>query len=95
MDIGSSLKFLRKVKKISQGEAAKSYGISQTFLSQIENNVKRPSLKLLDKICLSYDLPIGVFFWFCINEEDVKSEKQNLYNEMKPTVDKIINDIFL
>jgi putative transcriptional regulator len=50
LELGSTIKALRKVKGIKQYELAAQLGITGTYLSQVENNLQKPSLDLLKKI---------------------------------------------
>ena len=45
--IGANVKFLRTMRKLRQQDVAQTLGISQTHLSNIENNNVQVSLKLL------------------------------------------------
>ena len=56
--IGLQIKMYRKFKKISQFELAEKVGISQTYLSQLENNFKNPGLSLLVKIATELNVTL-------------------------------------
>lgn len=56
--IGLQIKMNRKFKKISQFELAEKVGISQTYLSQLENNFKNPGLSLLVKIATELNVTL-------------------------------------
>jgi transcriptional regulator with XRE-family HTH domain len=51
MDLGSVLRLKRKEKKMTLKTVAEKAGISEGFLSQIENNVNSPSVDTLMNIC--------------------------------------------
>ncbi|HOJ29652.1 MAG: helix-turn-helix domain-containing protein [Spirochaetes bacterium] len=51
MDLGSVLRLKRKEKKMTLKAVAEKAGISEGFLSQIENNVNSPSVDTLMNIC--------------------------------------------
>jgi len=51
MDLGSVLRIKRKEKKLTLKAVAEKAGISEGFLSQIENNVNSPSVDSLMNIC--------------------------------------------
>jgi transcriptional regulator with XRE-family HTH domain len=55
--IGSNIKKFRELTNLSQEELAKRIGITRNFLSLIENNHKRPSMKTLEKISEVLDVP--------------------------------------
>lgn len=94
MDIGAALTTTRKNKGYRQTEAAKEADISQTYLSQIENNQKTPSIEVLEKLSKIYKTPFPVMMWFSITEKDVKKDKLVIFNKLKPSIDNLINDIF-
>ena len=50
MDLGIKIKKLRNEKGISQNKLAKELGVSDSFISRLENNDVDPSLKTLNKI---------------------------------------------
>lgn len=50
LSIGKNLKLIRKQKKQSQTLFAKSLGISRTYLSDLENDRKSPSIETVTKI---------------------------------------------
>jgi len=62
MNIGNNLKLLRTQKQISQKELARTLGITHNYLSMVENNAKKPSLSLLEKISQILDVPMAMFF---------------------------------
>lgn len=51
MDLGSVLRLKRKERKMTLKNVAEKAGISEGFLSQIENNVNSPSVDTLMNIC--------------------------------------------
>ncbi|AEE97616.1 helix-turn-helix domain protein [Mahella australiensis 50-1 BON] len=59
--LGTKIKKLRINKKIKQIELAKAAGISNSFLSDIENGRTMPSLKTLYKLADALDVSITVF----------------------------------
>lgn len=59
VDIGRSIKFVRVAAGLRQGEMAKRLGISQNYLSLLENNKSEPSLSLLRKIASEFNVPVS------------------------------------
>lgn len=51
MDLGSVLRLKRKEKRMTLRTVAEKAGVSEGFLSQIENNVNSPSVDTLMNIC--------------------------------------------
>lgn len=57
--IGSNIRKERRQKHIRQTELAKNSGISNSYLSDIENNRTIPSLKTLLRICTALDTDLS------------------------------------
>lgn len=62
MELGDRIKILRINRKISQSQLANQVGITRTYLSLIENNNKKPSLSLLERIGRSLQIPLHILF---------------------------------
>jgi len=62
MKLGTAIKSIRKIKGIKQNELAKSIGINNSYLSQIESNNRIPTVDLLDKIAIDLKVPLYVLF---------------------------------
>jgi transcriptional regulator with XRE-family HTH domain len=62
MQIGNKLKVHRRKKRMRQKELAAMSGISNTYLSDIENNRTVPSLKTLVRLCAALDVDIKEMF---------------------------------
>ena len=83
MNIGKSIKFVRVAANLKQGDMAQRLGITQNYLSLIENNKTEPSLSLLKKISDEFNVPIS----FLITEatasfESPEPETDKLYKEL-------------
>lgn len=57
MNIGEYLKDLRKSKSLTLSKLATLSGVSQPFLSQIENGSRNPSPEVLNKIAPALEVP--------------------------------------
>lgn len=95
MDLGSIIKNTRKRKGQSQTEFAQSCGITQTYLSQIENNQKEPNLATLKEISKNLDIPLPILFFLSLNEEDIPEEKRKAFEIVTPSVKSLINEFFV
>lgn len=94
MDIGKAIRTLRKTESMNQEEFAASVGITQSYLSLIEKGHKKPSLEVLQQMADILNTPLPVLFWFGIEREDVSEEKQYAFDVLKPSIDKLINEVF-
>ncbi|MPY23196.1 cupin domain-containing protein [Shewanella psychropiezotolerans] len=62
MDIGASLKVIRKQKGLSQRELAKRAGVTNSTISMIEKNSVSPSVSSLKKVLSGLPLSLVDFF---------------------------------
>lgn len=62
MNIGRNIKIIRISKQLSQKRLAKEVGITPTYLSLIENEVKKPSLSLIEKLSQVLGIPLTLLF---------------------------------
>ncbi len=94
MNIGHAIKEIRKSKKISQADLSHNCGITQAYLSQIENNLKSPTLQILNEICENLETPLVVLFFKAINPEDIPESKRNTFLLIYPSVNQLISSVF-
>lgn len=73
MNIGKSIKFVRVAASMKQGKMAKLLGVTQNYLSLLENDKAEPSLSLLKKISDQFNVPIS--FLLVEGTVDFKSDK--------------------
>ena len=95
MKTGQSINRLR-VNKARQNQEifAQNIGITQTYLSQIENGHKEPSTEVLLKIAAYLQIPLPVLFWYGIAEEDVNPDKLEHFRFLRPIIDKMLDSLF-
>ncbi len=70
MDLGTTIKELRKRKGLNQSKLCELCDITQTYLSQIESNKKTPSILVLKSLAIQLDVPVFAIFvlsedWQC------------------------------
>jgi len=94
MDLGSVIKDIRKQKKQTQEEFALSCGITQTYLSQIEGNLKEPNLSTLKEISDKLNLPLPILFFLSMTEDDVQPNKRKAFKIVSPSIKSLVNEFF-
>lgn len=94
MNIGSTIKTLRKQQGVQQNKLAECSEISQTYLSQIENNVKEPNLSTLRKIASKLNVPLPIIFFLSLDENDIRPEKRAAYDLFAPAIKSIVKEFF-
>lgn len=95
MQIGEAIKTLRKKKHLKQNELSEVCGISQTYLSQIENNKRQPTIDVLQIIGNQLGVPVPVILFLALSEQDVSDQKRELFKILNPSIEKFITEIFL
>ena len=93
MTTGTAIKRLRKSNNQRQGDFAKSCGMTQSYLSLIESDKRKPSLQTLETISDNLGIPLPIIFWFSIEESDVVDSKIEAYRILKPTIDEMIKSL--
>lgn len=94
MDLGIVIKNIRKQKGQTQGEFASLCGITQTYLSQIESNIKEPSLPILKTISEQLGMPLPILFFQSLTNDDVHPSKRDAFELVNPSVKSLINEFF-
>lgn len=59
MDIGSSIRTIRKRKNITIAQICEATGLSQGFMSQVETNKTSPSIATLEGIAKALNVPLA------------------------------------
>lgn len=93
MDLGNTIKELRKQRGIKQNAFADLCNISQTYLSQIENNLKEPNISTLREISVHLHVSLPILFFLSITEVDVPQSKRDVFQVISPTVKTLIKDL--
>lgn len=74
MNLGENIKEIRKLKRLTLKEMSSKTGIASSFLSDIENNKKLPSVDTLNKISEGLDVPLFVLFKEKVNYNHKEKE---------------------
>lgn len=93
MNIGHTIKRLRREKRYSQIELAEQCNITQTSLSQIESGKTFPQTKTLNVICKVLETPEGFLYLMSIKENDVPKKNKKKYRLLFPIALQTINQI--
>lgn len=94
MDLGITIKNIRKQKKQTQTEFALACGITQTYLSQIESNQREPNLSTLKLISTELNVPLPILFFLALDKEDVQQNKREAFEIIGPSVKSLVNEFF-
>lgn len=94
MDLGTTLKKLRKQRGQTQEEFATHCGITQTYLSQIESNQKEPNLSTLKSISKQMKVPLPIIFFLSMTEDDIHPSKRKAFGIVNPSIKSLVNEFF-
>ncbi len=90
MNIGKGLKFVRVAAELQQKEMAERLGISQNYLSLLENNKAEPSVTLLRKVAEVFQVPASFLLW----EEHASTESADPeINERYAKLQQLIHEL--
>lgn len=90
MDYGKVISQLREKMNQTQVEFAKSIGITQTYLSQMEANLRTPSNRIIKKICSHTDTMMPIFLFKSITESDVDENKLEAFRLLNKPLTELI-----
>lgn len=95
MNYGLIIRKLR-IEKYNENQVdfSKRIGITQSYLSSVENGNKKPSIDLLETISLLTNLPLPIMFWQSLTDENIPVGKRDVFNQLKPIIDDLIMSFF-
>jgi len=80
--IGETLRLLRIFNDYTTTEMAKQLGLSQSYVSELENGKKQPSLEIIEKYAAIFDMRPSTLLLFSESleneKEQVKDKKQRV-----------------
>lgn len=95
LNIPETLESIRLEKRLSKAEFANRCNISASFYSEILHKKKSLNIETLEKICINIEVPIEVFIFKAINENEIKDEgKRKLIREIRPLMNEISNILY-
>lgn len=77
MNLGENIKIIRKIKSLTLKEMSLITGITSSFLSDIENNKKLPSVETLNKLAEGLNVPLYMLFKEGMSEDHKESESSS------------------
>lgn len=86
MDIGNTIRELRKKKGLKQNELAEKAHLTQAYLSKIENNSKEATISSLKSIAESLDIPLPILFFRSMTIEDIEPNKREAFKILLPSI---------
>ncbi|WP_126247818.1 helix-turn-helix domain-containing protein [Chitinophaga rhizosphaerae] len=86
MNLGNTISQLRGKKGLKQSEMAELLHITSTYLSQIENNKKLPTMALLERISNQLSTPLPFIFMLSMDDKDIPPSKAAHFKLLQPAL---------
>ena len=83
MNIGETIKTLRKKSGLKQKELAKRCGISCSALCNIEKDYAFPSRETFEQIGKALGIPTGVLLFSAVTDDDIPQEKLQVFKALQ------------
>ena len=93
MNLGKTISQLRENRKLKQADFADVLAISQTYLSQIENNRKIPNISLLEKVSEKLGIPLPFIFVLALDEKDIPKNKEEHFRILEPLLKNFVLEL--
>lgn len=90
MNIGQSIREIRKEKGVQQRELADKVGISYNALSQIETGRTYPQQATLTKISVVLEVPISYILFNSVEVSEVEESKRPVLTALKDAIYKLL-----
>lgn len=88
MNLGETIKDIRKRKGFKQRELADRAGISPNAMCSIEKNYSFPSKETIKAICDAMDVPVSYLLFASITDDDIPQDKLPIFKALqKPILD--------
>lgn len=78
MQIGDRLRKLRREKKLTTTQLSKQSGVTQSTISEIENNNRSPQLDTLEKICQALEISMTELLYEAQNDSFSLTDEERL-----------------
>jgi transcriptional regulator with XRE-family HTH domain len=91
MDFGRSLRLCRASRGLSQSELAKMSGISVSYLSLLEKNLRDPALSVVEKIASALNVPTSILLFLGTDPEEIRQINPQVHDAIAGAALKLMN----
>lgn len=93
-EIGEKIRRLREKENITQNALANRAGVSPTYIYQLEQGLKSPTVEYLGYICAGLNISLAEFFAEEQSEKNVAGRTTNALNEkQKRLLDEFLSSL--
>ena len=86
-DVGKRIKTLREKRHLSNNALANNAGVSPTYIYQLEEGMKSPTVEYLDHICCGLGISLNDFF-----SDDDSIQIEDKVAKLTDTQKQLLND---
>ena len=86
MNTGHIIKLIRTADGLGQGDLAEKLNVSRTYLCQIENGRKQPSLSFLKQFSNQVSVPLPLL----VVGEQIENENEEIFAELREIFAKVL-----
>lgn len=90
--LGAKIKELRESMKITQNALANRAGVSPTYIYQLEQGLKSPTVEYLGYICAGLNITLSDFFASSVTVDRVKTV-DNLTEKQKKLLNEFLSSL--
>ena len=90
MNLGESIKTIRKAQGITRKDLAAVAGISMTALYNIETGRSLPSMSTLQRLAQAFGVPMAYLLVFSVTEDDVAEDKRTIFRQLMPLLKELL-----
>jgi transcriptional regulator with XRE-family HTH domain len=91
MDFGRSLRLCRASRGFSQRELAAKSGISDSYLSLLEKNLRDPALSVVEKIATALNVPVSILLFLGTDSGELEQISPQAHDAIASAALKMIN----
>jgi len=92
MNIGNAIKMCRTRKNIKQIDLAKLAGLSESYLSLIEQGKRDPNMSTVEKITEALNIPFSILVFLATEKDDLANINPSLAEKLSLTALKLMED---
>lgn len=89
--LSETLRLLRVFHDMKQNELAERLGVSKSYVSEIENGNRTPSMEVIERYAATFKVPVSSVMFFAENLEDAKNQKGAAGKAKRAISSKIVN----
>lgn len=93
MNLGNTIKSIRKKRGYTQSQLADRAGISVSHLCLLEKEKRDPSLSTIKAISDALNIPVSILIFLAAKNEQITELTENQIDELKHSITGIIDSV--